>query len=210
MNSKLLSSVSNIIFDFGGVLLDWHPDRVYRPYFSDEVALQKFYTETQIMHHNRELDRGQPFDTILKQLAQQYPHYSEPLKLWKNSWHKMLGGQIEGTVRILEELKASNYRLFGLTNWAAETFPYVFYSHEFFQHFEDIVVSGRVGMIKPEPEIFNLCLTRNHIQAEQSVFIDDNAENVQIAKHLGMKAIHFRDPQQLRKELLDLAIRLQN
>lgn len=150
------SQVKNIIFDFGGVLLEWHPDRVYRPYFNDEILLQKFYAETQIMLHNRELDRGQPFDKILKALILKFPQYSQPLMLWKNAWHKMLGGRIEGTVEMLYALQKADYRLFGLTNWAAETFPFVFYSHEFFQIFEDIVVSGRVGLIKPEIEMKKL------------------------------------------------------
>jgi len=200
--------VKTIIFDFGGVLLEWHPDRVYRSYFPDETALQSFYAETQIMHHNRELDRGQPFDRILRQLAAQYPQHSEPLKLWKSAWHKMLGGAIEGTVEILYTLEKSRYRLFGLTNWAAETFPYVYYKHDFFQLFEDIVVSGREGMIKPEPEIFDLCLSRNQIRAEDCLFIDDNLENVQAAEQLGMQAIHFRDPNQLRQSLMEMKIRL--
>ncbi len=208
MNSQPRVTVKNIIFDFGGVLLEWHPDRVYRSYFTDEQSLQSFYSETQIMHHNRELDRGQPFDKILKELAIQHPQHSEALKLWKSAWHRMLGGAIEGTVEILHTLKKSDYRLFGLTNWAAETFPYVYYNHDFFQLFEDIVVSGREGMIKPEPEIFELCVSRNQIRAEESLFIDDNLENVEVAKQLGMHAIHFKDPEQLRQSLMSMKIRL--
>lgn len=190
-----------IIFDFGGVLLDWHPDRVYRPYFRDDAAMQRFYEETQILWHNRELDRGMPFDKVLKTLTQEFPQYSTPLQLWKTSWHKMLGGPIEGSIRVLYALKRKGYRLFGLTNWAAETFPYVYYTYEFFHVFEDIVVSGREGLIKPEPEIFHLCLERNQILAADSIFIDDNADNVRVSRELGMQAIHFRDAEALKAEL---------
>lgn len=198
--------MKNLVFDFGGVLIDWSPDRVYRPYFGSEEAMLRFYDETEILLHNREMDRGWPYDQALAQLSIRYPHYAEPLRMWKTHWHKMIGGQIQGTVDLLWELKRAGYRLFGLTNWAAETFPFVYYSYEIFQIFEDIVVSGREGVIKPELAIYQLCLERNKLAARDSVFIDDNRDNVLAAESLGFYGIHFQNPDQLRAVLVDFSI----
>lgn len=206
MSAKRPCNLKNIIFDFGGVLLEWHPNRVYQDFFKNDALVQEFYEETQIMVHNREMDRGQAFDKVLGQLILQHPHYRQALLLWKNSWHKMLGGPIQGSVDILYDLAKAGYRLFGLTNWAAETFPYVFYSYDFFQVFEDIVVSGREGFIKPEREIFDLCLSRNGINPAESVFIDDNLDNIHAAENLGLCAIQFQDAAQLRRVLKEFGL----
>jgi 2-haloacid dehalogenase len=200
--------MTNVVFDFGGVLIDWSPDRVYRPYFGSDEAMQRFYDETQILILNREMDRGMPYDQALALLAQKHPRYAEAARLWKTRWHKMIGGEIKGSVELLYRLKNAGYRLFGLTNWAAETFPFAYYSYEFFQEFEDIIVSGREGVIKPEPAIFELCLERNRIKAHESVFIDDNRENVDAAVALGFRGIHFQNPVQLEAALRQLQLRI--
>ncbi len=199
-----------VIFDFGGVLLDWNPERVYRPHFRDERAMQRFFDETKILLHNRELDRGKPFDHVLRELTERHPQHREALWLWKNAWARMLGGPIEGSITLLRELHSDGVPLYGLTNWAAETFPFVFYTYDFFLLFQDIVVSGRENLIKPEPEIFHLCLNRNGLAAQDTLFIDDNAENVAVARHLGMQAIHFQSPEHLRAELKQLGFGVQS
>ncbi|MCC2624387.1 MAG: gph 2 [Burkholderiales bacterium] len=201
--------MKNIIFDFGGVLLEWNPDNVYLEYFkNDKHVMNAFYDKTQIKVLNKEFDRGVPFDTILSNLAEKFPRYKEPILLWKQSWHKMLGNKIEGSIQILQKLHDNGYNLYGLTNWSAETFPYAYYTHDFFRLFKDIVVSGRENMIKPEPGIFELCLSRNNLIPEQSVFIDDSLENVLAATEIGMEAIYFRDPNQLQESLVYLGIKL--
>ena len=198
--------MKHLVFDFGGVLIDWSPDRVYRPYFGSDEAMARFYHETEILLHNREIDRGWPYDQAIALLTTRYPHYAEPLHMWKTHWHKMIGGEIKGTVDLLRELKQAGYRLFGLTNWAAETFPFAYYSFEIFRVFENIVVSGREGVIKPEPAIYHLCLQRNQIEARDSIFIDDNLDNVVAARSLGFHAIQFENPKQLRAVLAELSI----
>lgn len=201
--------MKNIIFDFGGVLLEWNPNNFYLSYFNnDENAMNAFYKETDIYVVNREFDRGAPFDGILKELSAKFPHYQEPLLLWKNAWRKMLGKEIEGSVQILQSLHDKGYHLYGLTNWSAETFPYIYYTHDFFQLFRDIIVSGREHTIKPEREIYQLCLTRNNLNPEQSVFIDDNLENALAARESGIHGIHFINAEQLHKDLVALGIKL--
>lgn len=192
----------HIIFDFGAVLIDWNPDRVYLPYFNHNITmLEKFYAETNIRILNLEFDRGMSFDKGLKHLASSFPHYHEPIHLWKTAWHKMIGGPIEGSIEILRALHQQNYSLYGLTNWSAETFPYVYYKYDFFQCFKDIVVSGRENVIKPESKIYEILLSRNNLDAKNCIFIDDCADNIVAAKKLGLHGIYFSNPQQLAKEL---------
>ena len=198
----------HIIFDFGAVLIDWNSDVVYGSYFKDTEAMQRFYRETNIHTLNKEFDRGLPFDIGLKQLAMQFPHYHEPIKLWKTAWQKMIVGVIDGSVDILHALHAKGYPLYGLTNWSAETFPYVYYQYDFFQCFKDIVVSGRENTIKPETAIFEIILKRNNLDPRQCVFIDDVAANVTAAETLGIKGIRFESPEKLLQELraIDITI----
>ncbi len=192
----------HIIFDFGGVLIDWHPDRVYLPYFNNNMdAMKKFYAETNIRILNLEFDRGLPFDHGLKQLAAEFPDYHEPIHLWKTHWHKMIGGTIDGSIKILHALHQQNYLLYGLTNWSAETFPYVYYHYDFFKCFKDIVVSGREKAIKPESKIYEILLQRNNLEAEHCILIDDSIDNISAAKSLGIHGICFSNPLQLAKDL---------
>lgn len=201
--------MENIIFDFDGVLIDWNPDYVYLEYFNnDKNKLQEFYNTTQIKHHNKELDRGIPYDKVLNELAAQHPQHAEAIKLWKPRWHKMLGKPIEGSVTILHKLHDNGYSLYGLTNWAAETFPYAYYSHEFFHIFKDIVVSGRENTIKPENKIYEICLSRNNLNAHECIFIDDSLDNVIAARNLGITAIHFTDPENLQTDLINLGVKI--
>lgn len=201
--------MKNIIFDFGGVLIEWSSDNFYLGYFNNDTdRMQRFYEETQIQEINKQIDKGLPFDTALNKLAVKFPHHQDAIEMWKKSWHKMLGNKIEGSIQILRQLHAKGYRVIGLTNWSSETFPYVYYTHDFFHLFEDIVVSGREKMIKPDLDIYQLCLSRNNLVAEESVFIDDNLENIIAAQKLGIKGIHFKSPDQLTSELAELGISL--
>lgn len=198
--------IENVIFDFGGVLVEWNSDFFYRSYFGDDALMQRFYTETGIKTLNKEIDKGLPFDYALKSIAEKYPQYRQPILLWKNAWNKMLGDTIEGSIKILHSLNQKGYSLYGLTNWSAETFPYAYYTHAFFQIFKDIVVSGREKIAKPDPEIYELCINRNNIEKTKSVFIDDNQENVVTAQRVGMRAILFKNPEQLRNDLYAMGV----
>jgi 2-haloacid dehalogenase len=201
--------IQNIIFDFGGVLLDWNSDYFYLDYFNDnKEKMLEFYQKTKIKTLNKEFDRGLSFDIGLKTLAEEYPEYKDAIFYWKNAWHKMLKDEIPGSIELLKKLHQNNYNLYGLTNWSAETFPYVYYKYEFFHLFKDIVVSGREHLIKPEAEIYQLCLERNKLSAKECIFIDDTKENVEKAKSLGITSIHFKSANDLQEvlELFDVII----
>lgn len=209
VKSSVKIAIKNIIFDFGGVLLEWNSDLVYLSYFDNDAdKMQVFYDETQIKILNDDFDRGLPLDVGLKALSDKFPHYEKPIMFWKYAWHKMIGNKIEGSIKIANQLHKNGYQLYGLTNWSAETFPYAFYSYDFFQLFKDIVVSGREKMVKPEREIYKLCLKRNGLLASESVFIDDKSNNILAAQELGITSILFNTPEQLRSDLEALGIML--
>ncbi len=191
----------NIIFDFGGVLINWDPNHVYRQYFSNEAEITQFYTETAIFELNKDLDKGLAFDTGLQKLAEQFPHYQEPIFFWRDRWTDMIRGPIFETVAILKQLYGQGYPLYGLTNWSAETFPYVLNKYEFFKYFKDIVVSGKEGVIKPDLDIFHILLERNNLIPEDCIFIDDNLHNLNTAKAIGMATIHFQSAENLSEHL---------
>jgi len=196
--------MKNIIFDLGQVLINWNPDRVYDAYFKDKHKTRQFYEETGIFLLNKEMDKGLSFDEGLTLLSSKFPHYEEPIHLWKNKWTEMIGGEIEGSVEILKQLSHLNYPLYAITNWSAETFPYVHGKYEFFQYFRDIVISGKENVIKPDPLIYELLLRRNQLEPADCIFIDDVDENVEGAKKVGMDAVKFEGPEKL---LADLKLR---
>lgn len=197
--------MKNIVFDLGRVLIKWDPDVVYKEYFTNDlVKLASFYKETSILEANTEMDRGRSFQEVLAELANKFPHYSEPIYLWKTKWLSMIGGPIEDSVKILKSLHARNYPLYALTNFATETFfPYIRYNsmYGFLDLFKDIVVSGVERIIKPDPKIYELLLYRNKLDPKNCIYIDDSPNNLVPAQNLGMSTIEFISPEQLAREL---------
>src|SRR3990172_12242624 len=197
--------MKNIIFDLGNVLIIWNPDVVYKKYFAGDIAkVQQFYEETNIKKVNEKLDRGKPFQEVLSDLSSKFPHYLEPIYLWKNGWLEMIGGPIEDSVKILESLHTQGYPLYALTNWAEETFfTHIRHNqkYQFLNNFKDIVISGVEREIKPEPQIYKILLQRNNLKTENCIFIDDTSDNIVAAQNLGIATIKFTSPEQLVDEL---------
>lgn len=198
----------NIIFDFGGVLVDWNPDYVYQRHFGSPEHMQQFYEETGIFTVNRALDRGASFDHELEQLSLRFPHYREAIFLWRDEWVDMIRGTFADSIAIVTQLHQQGYPLYGLTNWSAETFPYALKNFPFLNCFNDIVVSGQIRAVKPETKIFQALLQRNDLDANDCIFIDDNLENVSAGQALGMAGIHFKTSQQLIDELRNHGIQI--
>lgn len=198
----MTQTIEAIILDFGNVLLEWDPRHVYRRYFSnDEAAMEQFLHEVNFMEWNAQQDKGRSFAEGVAELSRQFPQYSELIQAYHDNWKDSIGNYLEGTVEIMKQLKADGYRLYGLSNWSAETFPLMRDKFEFFNLLDAIVISGEVGMIKPEPEIFEHTLERIGKPAAACLFIDDSAANVEQAKKMGFATIHFHSPAQLRTEL---------
>lgn len=198
------------IFDLGGVLLDWDRRHLYRKIFSDDPEkMDYFLTHICSLEWNLQMDRGYPFTLAVEELARQYPEWEEPIRAYYHRWEEMLLGPIEPTVTILRSLKESGYPLYALSNWSAETYRRVRSNFEFFDWFDDLLLSGEVGVIKPDPRIFHLFLERIGRSAVECIYIDDTLPNVEVARQLGFQAIHFRSGEQLKDDLERLGIVLE-
>jgi 2-haloacid dehalogenase len=195
-----------IIFDFGGVLINWDPRNLYRKLFEDEAEMEWFLANVCTMDWNLKQDEGRPFAEAVAFLQDEHKNYATYIEAYHTRWPEMLDGEIAGSVGILKELQEKGYTVYGLTNWSQETFPIAFEQFAFLQTLHGIVVSGVEKLIKPNPAIFNLLLNRYNLKAEDCVFIDDNAHNIETANKLGLHAIRFTNPDNLRQELQKIDI----
>ena len=199
MNAVLFDTV---LFDLGAVLIDWNPRYLYRPLFKgDDEAMEHFLAEIVPGWWNHDIDAGKPFAQAVAERVRDHPQHADLIALWKDGWEKMLRDEIAGSVEILGDLRDKGYRLHALSNWSAETFPIARRRFGFLSWFEDIVVSGEVGLAKPDPKIFALAIKRCALVPNRTVFIDDSSRNVEAGRSAGMQALHFRDPVQLRTDL---------
>ena len=190
-----------IIFDFGGVLVDWSPRYLYKKIFSSETEMEWFLSNVCTPEWNQAMDAGKPFAEGIAELCERFPGFKEQISAFYERWPEMLGGEITSSVGILSELKAGGYHIYGLTNWSAETIPLAYSRFGFFQQLDGIVVSGEEKVIKPDPEIFRILLKRYDLKPEDCIFIDDNHENITVANELSIDSIHFTDPDNLSDEL---------
>lgn len=204
-----MNKIKNIVFDFGGVLIDWNPKYLYRDIFCNEEEMDYFLGNICTPQWNEQQDKGRSFADGINILQSQHPHYSEYIHLFKDRWEEMLGGELPDSVNLLRNLKNDGYRIYGLTNWSAETIQVLYRKYDFFELFDGIVVSGEEKLIKPDKRIYEVLLDRYGLFAEESVFIDDNSDNVDAANELGFNAILFTNIVNLRKQLIPLLYRRQ-
>lgn len=194
--------IKNIVFDLGGVLIDWNPRYLYRKIFKAETEVERFVTEVCSQTWNERHDEGVTFAANAAALIAHHPHFEREIRAYRERWDEMIRGPIEPTVEILARLKREGrYRLLALTNWSAETFPLAEARFGFLKHFEGIVVSGRIGLKKPAPEIFHHLCSRFGVVPEESLFIDDHRPNIEAAARLGFDTEHFRSAAQLDERL---------
>lgn len=205
--TKQNSTIKNIIFDFGGVLMDWNPRYFFKDYFNDDEKMEFFLKNIADDDWNAEQDRGRSLAEGTEILIAKFPEWETEIRAYYDNWTTMLRSDIPENVAVLRKLEHSEYDLFGLTNWSAETFPYALENYDFFKIFDGkIVVSGTEKLIKPDPKIWEVLLERYNIKANESVFIDDNAKNIETAKNLGFVTIHITEETNLAEELRNLGV----
>ena len=198
--------ITTVVFDLGGVLIDWNPRYLYRKLMAED-EVEPFLTEVGFFAWNHAQDAGGPWSDAVEALATRHPHRRALIAAFPDRFPETLGGPIEGTVVLLDELhQAGRTRLLALTNWSSETFPVALATFGFLERFEGIVVSGDEGVAKPEAALFRTLLARYALAPQQTVFIDDSAANVEAAAQLGLVAVHFTDPSQLRADLSRLGL----
>jgi 2-haloacid dehalogenase len=200
-------TIDTIIFDLGGVLIDWNPRYLYRKILKNEEEVDYFLNNICTSEWNDQQDGGRSFEEATLELIRKHPEWEEPISAWYGRWQETIRGPIDETVEILREIKASGkYKLYALTNWSAETFPWAYENFKFLQWFEGIVVSGVEKTRKPFPEFYEILLSRYGINREHAIFIDDNLKNVEGARAIGLPTIHFLNPEQTKLELAKLGI----
>lgn len=200
-------NIKAIIFDYGNVLLEWNPRYVYKRYFpNDPEGMEEFLKEIDFMEWNTQQDKGRTFAEGVAALSKQFPHHAHLIQAYHDHWVDSIGEAYWDTVDILHQLKARGFPMYGLSNWSAETFPYAREKYNFFELFDDMVISGAVGFAKPEPEIFQILLDKIGRPAKECLFIDDSLPNIQQATTMGFRTIHFVSPSQLKVTLLQLGL----
>lgn len=202
-----MSAIEAIIFDLGGVLIDWNPEYLYRKIFSSDEEMRRFLSSVCTSDWNEEQDAGRLLREGTRELVGKFPHYEKEIRAYYDRWEEMLGGAVEGTVEILRELrKRPGLSLYALTNWSAETMPVAMQRFDFLNWFDGMVVSGKEKTRKPFPEIYKLILDRYHLSAPHTLFIDDNPRNVRGAEDAGLLALQFVSPAQLRQTLREMEV----
>jgi 2-haloacid dehalogenase len=199
-----LARPSVVVFDIGGVLIDWNPRHLYRKLFDgDESGMERFLAEICTPAWNLELDAGRRFAEAIDELVARHPAEAAMIRAYRERWPEMIAGPIEGTVELLEALHAADQPLYSITNWSAETLPLVRHqpTYAFLERFRTIFVSGELRMVKPEAAIFRHALAAIAEPAEACLYIDDSAANVATARRLGMRVHHFDDPARLAADL---------
>jgi 2-haloacid dehalogenase len=199
--------IETIIFDLGGVLIDWNPRYLYRKILKDEDQVSWFLENICTGEWNDQQDAGRSFEEATKILIAKHPEWEEAITAWYGRWQETISGPIQETVEILQRIKESNgYKLYALTNWSAETFPWALENFKFLHLFEGIVVSGVEKTRKPFPEFYQILFDRYKIEPSTSIFIDDNIKNIEGARQVKLNAIHFKTAKELNAELTQLGV----
>lgn len=199
--------ITAIIFDLGGVLVDWNPSYVFDKMFDDEEKKKHFFEKICTPDWNEKQDAGRSLKEATEELVEKHPEWKQYIEAYYGRWKEMLGGPIHETVEIFKQLKETGkYKIYALTNWSAETFPVALELYEFLHWFDGRVVSGEEKMRKPFREFYQLILDRFELSPHQTLFIDDNVRNAKAAEEMGIQTIIFQSPGQLRQDLVESEI----
>jgi 2-haloacid dehalogenase len=196
-----MQKFDTVIFDLGNVLIDWNVNYLYDKIFTNPSERDYFLSNICTSEWHAQQDAGRPVTEATEELIQKHPEWTEQIKAFYTRWREMFGGPIDGSVQLLHELKTAGYKLYALTNWSAELFYEALKDYEFLNWFDGRVVSGEERINKPERKLYEILVSRYHIDPATAVFIDDKEANVATARSLGLDGIVFGSPAQLRAEL---------
>lgn len=197
---------SIVVFDIGGVLIDWNPRYLYRKLLDDEAAVSSFLDNVCTPAWNEQFDAGCTFDQGIAELAAVHPEKRTLIEAYWSRWTEMLGGEIPGTAALLLRLRAVGIPVHAISNWSSETFPRAQEQFPFLECFDVLVLSGNERLVKPHPPIFELFLQRAGVRPQDCLFIDDNAANIETAASLGFHTEHFKDSEKLELRLIEAGL----
>ncbi len=201
-------AISAVVFDFGQVLIDWDPRHLYRTLLDDDTAVEAFLAEVCTMEWHAQHDAGRPFAETIPQLCTDHPEHAELIQAWSERYIDMILGPMPGMVEVVSELADADVALYGLTNMPAEVWDPLHERFPFFHRLHDTIVSGREGVVKPDPKIFEILVDRFGLDPPRTVFIDDIELNVAAARAAGLNAIRFVGADKLRRDLAAMGLPL--
>ncbi len=199
--------VRTLVLDLGGVVVDWDPRHLYRKLFAgDDAAMDHFLANVCTSEWNEAQDAGRPFSAAIAELQARHPEHRELIAAFWERWDEMLAGPIEGAPALLRELAAAGVPVYALSNGSAETWPRTRARFDFWDCFEGIVLSGEVGLVKPDAAIFRYLLETHGLEASTTLFVDDMERNVEAARRVGLQGIRFESVAALRSELAERGV----
>jgi 2-haloacid dehalogenase len=197
----MATPVDAVVFDIGNVLIRWDPRNLYRKLISDEDELERFLAEICTHDWNLEQDRGRSWKDAVAERVALFPEHEELIRAYDERWHEMVPGAIEGSVNLLERLIGRGIPVYAITNFSGEKFREARERFPFLLRFRDIIVSGDVRLLKPDPEIYHLLIDRHELEPGRTLFIDDSPTNISGAEAVGLRTHLFRDPRTLEGEI---------
>lgn len=201
--------VKGVVFDLGAVVIDWNPMYLYAKVFDgDEAKARHFLSTVCTMDWNEQQDKGRSLEEGTLERIALFPEWEAEIRAYYARWIEMIGGPVPGTAAVMAEIKQAGLRLFALSNWNAETFARIRHQYDELEMFEEIVLSGEYGMIKPEAAFYEAALACYGMAAGDLVFVDDNPRNVAGAARIGLPALLFTGADKLRADLAALGVPL--
>jgi 2-haloacid dehalogenase len=203
-----MTDTKAVIFDFGGVLIDWNPFYLLRKVMVNDTEIEGFLQEIGFKAWNYECDKGLSINESVEDMCRKFPHRAELLHTYNERWLETLGRVFEKNVETLKTLKDHGVPIYGLSNWSADKFAIVEKRYEFFNWFIDKAISGREKTAKPDPQLARILLERNHLVPADCVYIDDSEDNIRMGRQLGLNCVLYRSSAQLREELIKWGLNL--
>ena len=199
-------TVKKFLFDLGNVFFDWNPERILKPIFNDDERMNFFFNNISFPLLDTRCDAGITIEVAVNDAIKKFPEFEKEIKLYYPNHGNMVGGFFQKTVDVFYKIKELNYPCFVLSNWSAETYEGMEETYPFLKDFDGKIISGRDFLIKPDPAIYELAISRFNLIQEETLFIDDRLDNIEAAQKLNFQIIHLTNPS-LIKELIDPYIR---
>ncbi len=196
-----MKKINSVIFDFGGVLIDWNPYYLFRKVMNNDTEIAQFLQEIDFKKWNYEFDKGYPFEEGIAELAFKYPQYADMIRIFDERWMETIGVTFDETIDLVKQVKEAGFRVFGLSNWSEKKFNEVRQHFDFFNLFEDMVISGYEKIAKPDPRIYQRLLDRNALNPEECLYIDDSEDNIRGGRQVGLNTIQYQSSPLLKEEL---------
>ena len=197
-----MPQVKAVVFDVGGVLIEWDPRHLYRKLFPGEPeAMERFLATVCTPSWNAEQDRGRPWKDAVAELSARYPEHADLIAAYDERWEEMVPGPVPGVPDVLDALQRAGVPCYALTNFSTDKFALACRRFAFLNAFDGLVVSGAEGVTKPEAKIFEVLVDRYQLQPSRTLFIDDQPANVAAADRLGLRTHHFVSAERLRADL---------